>query len=109
MGKIGRPKKFRNAAEKQKAYRERKKQAKALRKSSGSESETSAPDDLRATVIYWHENSQSLLPMMSWLQNNPDKTFDDWQRLRNQSHDKWWEAHQAWYKAGMPGGSYQNW
>ena len=99
MGNVGRPRQFSNAAEKQKAYRNRKKQEKALQNSSGNED---YHYDLRAEVDYWEMQDLQCRFADDWLKANPQKTFEEWQNLRRQVFENWSKAHSAWYKAGMP-------
>jgi hypothetical protein len=98
--KKGRPAQFRNAAEKQKAYRQRKKQAdaalEALRKS---EYENSL-ECLRANELNLHKACDN------WLHGSPYHTngflrgednYNAWAAEYRRLCDSWWEAHRKWY------------
>jgi seryl-tRNA synthetase len=102
MNKRGRPAEFRNAAEKQKAYRERKKQQEA---------------ELEALRKYEYEHSlEGLADKVDLLAKSfrdvqaefPRLTADDvpeWSKAVNRALDAWWDAHGAWYRAWIVAGA----
>lgn len=101
--KRGRPKQFRNAAEKQKAYRERKKQQQveleALRKS---EYENSL-EGLRDKVLELHIQCEKNLAACTkvWPRDgSQEQALAERPALVN----TWWEAHQVWYEAWKAAG-----
>lgn len=89
----GRPRQFRNAAERQKAYRDRKRNMGALRnsdvdpiaqlkvveKAAGREC-----DEHRALFYQW---------------GVIEDRYPEWARRASELQEAWWKAHQAWWNA----------
>lgn len=105
----GRPAKFRNAADKQKAYRERKKQAcaelEALRKAEWENS----PEGLKAKEIeignQREKHVEKLQTMHRW-SKDIDADYKVWLEEDRKLLDAWWAAREKWYQvwkaAGYP-------
>jgi hypothetical protein len=118
MNKRGRPSKFRNAAEKQKAYRERQKLTEALRNSSGSTLDQPAPVasnllDLWAVVeraSLEHDHWRGIL--LYGPQFEAIGGFDGWKRGIDNAFHQWERAHAAWgdewTRQGRPCGPWSN-
>ena len=111
MTAIGRPRIFVTQAEKQKAYRERKKQEAVLRNSSGNiltvepepvdGSELAILRDKVLAIGAAHERHRRM-PLYG-----PEfdaMGFDTWNRKCHEYQDTWWTAHQAWYAAWKAAG-----
>lgn len=100
----GRPKLFRNAAEKQKAYRERQKQAETLRNSSGSTlSESPAPEPgsveyLKVEVDRLSREHQAMRDNFMQICVYEDR-YDFWHHEMNRLQAEWEAAHTAWWTA----------
>jgi len=102
INRMGRPAHFRNAAEKQKAYRERKKQAdadaEALRKSQWENSleGLKAKEDQASQERADHLSK--LRTMYQWA-TDIDKDYHIWLVRDIALCDAWWQAHCRWYDA----------
>lgn len=109
LAQKGRPRIFVTQAEKQKAYRERKRQTEVLRNSSGSILSEPAPlpfglAEAEGMVIHYSkladENRRNFMTI----------EFTEWNRKCHELQELWWKYHQAWYaawiEAGHPGTPY---
>lgn len=112
MAERGRPAQFRNAAEKQKAYRARKKQealeGEVLRKSKWENS----LDGLKCKEDHASQERADHLAVLHTMyrwSTDIDKDYHSWLTKDIALVEAWWQAHVRWYdaweKAGFPKGT----
>ena len=111
MALRGRPRIFVTQAEKQKAYRDRKREEEALRKSSGSIlKEPYPPCEFPDLFILWQTKEQigndcdRHAHMLFWSPEFLAMGYDEWRRLRLEFQVQWEKAHDAWYSAWKAAG-----
>jgi hypothetical protein len=100
----GRPRIFVTQAEKQKAYRERKKQELALRNSSGNI--LCDPDPIPVEL----SNIEALVMNTSRLHRETryrfmEMEYKDWSNKMHELQELWWKQHQEWYQSWIASGA----
>ena len=102
MAPRGRPRIFVTRADKQKAYRDRKKRDSALRNSFDRQTSPVAPDhELEVLWIKTEEIERSHAELVAnfYALTVTRDGFDDWNRRIRELADQWSAAHQIWYAA----------
>ena len=104
----GRPRIFVTLAEKQRAYRQRKKESEALRNSTTPviEAIPSVQDELTRLwleVERFAQEDRDQIAHHADMANlhfyASDEGYRHWLKIRAENNDQWWAAHQAWYAA----------
>jgi hypothetical protein len=107
---VGRPRIFVTPAEKQKAYRERKRQAVALRNYPDSEREQIDPPELDEVAVLKAESDRIGKLHKEHIGNFYQVTviedrYDWWRKRAFELEEQWWAAHQQYWQAKRANGT----